>query len=212
MNKALNIVVSRLVAVLFSGGRFRMLASFVALALAALGGVTAFGPGARPSSSQNAAKLHGAYQLTGRVVQVADGDTFTLLTDGRQHRVRLASIDAPETTKDRKQPGQPMAQRSKEALSHLIAGKTVDLSCYERDHYQRNICDVRLPDGSTANQQQVATGMAWANMEGRGKYMRDPKLPALEDQARRDKLGLWRDGSPVQPWVWRYQCWKQAKC
>jgi endonuclease YncB( thermonuclease family) len=49
-------------------------------------------------------------------------------------------------------------------------------------------------------------------MEGRGKYMRDPALPALEEQARRARLGLWREANPVQPWVWRYQCWKKSKC
>lgn len=37
-----------------------------------------------------------AEQLTGRVVGVKDGDTLALLVDGREVRVRLAEIDAPE--------------------------------------------------------------------------------------------------------------------
>lgn len=212
MNSALNVLVSRLMTALFANRRSRIVASLVAVVVAALSGVTAFGPGANTGSTTAAPAKQGNYSLKGKVVQVADGDTFTVLVDGRQQRVRLASIDAPETTKDRQQPGQPMAQASKDALARLVAGKNVDLSCYERDQYDRNICDVFLADGSSANQQQVAMGMAWANMEGRGKYMRDPKLPVLEQKARQARLGLWRDANPVKPWVWRYQCWKKAQC
>ncbi len=36
--------------------------------------------------------------LTGNVVKVADGDTITVLDNtNTQHRIRLQSIDAPET-------------------------------------------------------------------------------------------------------------------
>jgi len=152
------------------------------------------------------------YTLKGRVVRVADGDTFTLLVAGRAERVRMASIDAPETGNGRERPGQPWAQASRKALAALIAGKTLELACFERDRYERNVCDAPLGDGSTANQKQVAAGMAWANMEGRGKFMRDPGLPELERRARQAGLGLWQAREPVAPWVWRYRCWKQAQC
>lgn len=35
--------------------------------------------------------------ITGRVVSVQDGDTFTVLVDRQQIKVRLADIDAPES-------------------------------------------------------------------------------------------------------------------
>jgi endonuclease YncB( thermonuclease family) len=152
------------------------------------------------------------YALAGRVVHVADGDTFTVLVDGRRHRIRMASIDAPETTKGSDRPGQPMAQASRKALAGLVAGKTLRLECFERDRYGRDVCNVPLGDGRSANREQVAAGMAWANMEGRGRFMRDARLPVLEQHARRLRLGLWRDPRPAQPWVWRYQCWKQGRC
>ncbi|MCC2596500.1 thermonuclease family protein [Pusillimonas sp. MFBS29] len=153
-----------------------------------------------------------SFQLTGRVVHVADGDTFTLLVNGKQQRVRMSSIDAPELTKDRERPGQPMGQKSREALSRLISGKTLTLLCFEQDRYERNICDVPLDDGMTANQRQVQAGMAWANMEKRGQFMRDDKLPGLEQQARSKRLGIWQDSNPVQPWAWRYHCWQKQQC
>ncbi len=153
-----------------------------------------------------------AFSLRGQIVLVADGDTLTLLVGKRRERVRLASIDAPEVTKDGDRPGQPMAQRSRQALADLVAGKTLDVKCYEKDRYQRNVCDIVLPDGSTANQRQVAQGMAWANMEKRGRFLRDASLPGLEREARRAKLGIWQRTDAVAPWVWRYQCWQMGEC
>ena len=152
------------------------------------------------------------FQLSGKVIQVSDGDSFTLLDGQRRERIRMASIDAPEMAKDKSQPGQHMAQASRKALANLIEGKRLILHCYERDHYERSICDVPLGDGKTANQRQVSLGMAWANMEGRGKFMRDPTLPNLQEKARKARLGLWSRDGQVEPWVWRYQCWKQRRC
>jgi micrococcal nuclease len=182
-----------------------------ALLSVALGFIAGFGPGAMAAPAHHGS-THSTYTLAGLVVYVADGDTFTLLVEGRQERIRLASIDAPETTHGRERPGQPFGQVSKDALAKLVAGKVLSLICFERDRYDRNVCDVPLGDGSTANQKQVAGGVAWANMEGHGKYMRDPRIPELETQARRSRLGLWQSYDPVRPWVWRYQCWKQGQC
>jgi len=152
------------------------------------------------------------YALTGRVVGISDGDTFNILVNGRQQRVRMASIDAPEIGRDRERPGQPHSQASRDALAKLIAGRTLTLDCHERDRYERNVCDVPLEGSMTANQRQVASGMAWANMEGRGKFMRDRALPSLQERARDARLGLWEQARPVPPCVWRYQCWKKQQC
>jgi len=148
------------------------------------------------------------YALAGRVVQVADGDTLTLLVGRQRQRVRLASIDAPETGHGRTRPGQPYGQAARRALADLVAGRTLRLRCYEQDHYGREICDVPLPDGRLANRLMVAGGMAWANRQGGGKYLRDASLVALERQARQQGLGLWRDAHPVAPWDWRWKCWQ----
>lgn len=124
----------------------------------------------------------------------------------------MASIDAPELGQDTKRPGQSQARASKNALAALISGKTLTLACYEQDHYGRHICDVPLGGAMTANQHQVASGMAFVNNEKGGQFMRDPALPALEAQARRDRRGVWRDGDAVRPWIWRYRCWQQRQC
>jgi endonuclease YncB( thermonuclease family) len=150
------------------------------------------------------------YRLTGKVIQVSDGDTLTLRTD-QNHRIRLASIDAPEKSGGSKRPGQPYSEASRQFLSDRVAGKTVTLICYEKDRYDRHICDV--PDEvGTVNQSLVAAGLAWANQQARGRYLRDKRLIGIEAEARAQKLGLWAEPKPIAPWVWRFECWNKGKC
>jgi endonuclease YncB( thermonuclease family) len=59
--------------------------------------------------------------LTGRVVNVADSDTITIFTsDNKQHRIRLAEIDAPEK-------GQDFSEKSRQHLQNLVTGKNRQL-------------------------------------------------------------------------------------
>ncbi|WP_343820325.1 thermonuclease family protein [Castellaniella daejeonensis] len=153
------------------------------------------------------AAASGTYSLSGRVVDVSDGDTLTLLAGRGRHRVRLASIDAPETGHGRQRPGQPFGQAARKALADLVAGRTLTLNCFEQDRYGRDVCDVPLPDGQTANRVMVEHGLAWANRQGGGKYLRDGAIAGLERRARDQRLGLWRQAGAVAPWDWRWQCW-----
>ena len=158
-----------------------------------------------------ASSAKGAQTLVGKVIQVSDGDTINIRTDNETIRIRLASIDAPETSHGSDQPGQPYGEASRKFLAGLVAGKTVEAQCFEKDRFGRFICDIPV-DGTTANRLSVKNGMSWANQQGKGKYLRDPSLPELEKQARAAKLGLWAEPGAVAPWVWRHDCWKEKKC
>ncbi|MDN3986714.1 thermonuclease family protein [Zwartia vadi] len=165
-----------------------------------------------PASPVSVAQASGSqYKLTGKVVRVSDGDTINLLVDNKQERIRLASIDAPETSHGSDQPGQPFGEASRKNLANYVAGKTVTVVCFEKDRYERHICDVPV-DGTTANRLQVEQGMAWANQQAKGKYLRDRSLPELEKNARQKKIGLWSEPDAVAPWEWRVVCWKNKKC
>ena len=153
----------------------------------------------------------GQYTLTGRIVQVSDGDTINILVDRETHRVRLASIDAPETAHGSSRPGQPYGEASRKSLAEYVAGKTLTLTCYEKDHYGRDVCDVPV-DGTTANLLQVKNGMAWANQQAGGKFLRDRSLPELEKKAKAARAGIWSEPRAVAPWVWRQQCWQKHQC
>ena len=94
-----------------------------------------------------------AQSLTGRVVSVADGDTVTILTPGRQQvKIRLGQIDAPEKA-------QPFGQRSKQSLSDLIFGKEVRVQVETTDRYGRTVGRI-FQDNLDINLEQVKRGMA----------------------------------------------------
>jgi len=132
-----------------------------------------------------------AGELRGRVVAVTDGDTLTILDAGRQHRIRLAGIDAPEKR-------QPYGQRSKQSLSDLCYGQDAVIEDNGRDRYGRTIGRVWCA-GIDANAEQVRRGMAWVI----DRYSTDKGLNTIQDEAREARRGLWADSSPIEPWVWR---------
>ena len=138
------------------------------------------------------------YELTGKVVAIADGDTIKVLDAQRkQHKIRLAGIDAPEKK-------QPFGQVSKGHLSDLVFGKSVVLDCGKVDKYRRDVCLVMV-DGMDVDLAQVTAGMAWWSRE----YQREQteaqraSYEAAEATARAGRIGLWQDANPIPPWVWR---------
>src|SRR3712207_1836380 len=94
-----------------------------------------------------------AADFSGRVVKVSDGDTLTVLVGKRQIRVRLESIDAPESK-------QAFGKRSQQSLAELGAAKTGVARDTGKNRYGRTIGWV-VCDGWEANAEQIRRGMAW---------------------------------------------------
>jgi endonuclease YncB( thermonuclease family) len=139
-----------------------------------------------------------AETLTGRVVRVTDGDTIVVLDSSKvQHKIRLTGIDAPERS-------QAFGTKSKEHLSELVAGKSVVVDYKKLDRYQRILGKVLL-GGKDVNLEQVEVGLAWHYKKYQGEQTPADrvKYSDAELDARRDKLGLWHDPSPVPPWEYR---------
>jgi endonuclease YncB( thermonuclease family) len=138
------------------------------------------------------------WTLTGRVVAVADGDTLTVLDDTkRQHKIRLAGIDAPERR-------QAFGQRSRERLGKLVHQKRVEARCHKIDRYKREVCAV-FQDSRDVGLRMVGEGMAWWYREyANEQSAEDQKLyESAEDTARTARRGLWYDKTPIPPWEWR---------
>jgi micrococcal nuclease len=134
----------------------------------------------------------GAEEFSGRVVGVTDGDTLTVLRDGRAVRVRLVGIDAPEK-------GQAYSQRARQFAAALAYGQTVTVRVAGHDRYRRILGEVILPDGRSLNRELVQAGLAWWFR----RYSRDAALAHLEEEAREGRRGLWAERSPEAPWTFR---------
>lgn len=133
-----------------------------------------------------------AAELDGRVVNVHDGDTLTILSARQQIRVRLADIDAPEL-------GQGFGRASRESLAALCAGQQSAVTPTATDRYGRTVARVscRSTDAAT---HQVASGMAWVFT----RYApTGSPLYSLQGAAKAERRGLWSAPQPVPPWEWR---------
>ncbi|HGJ5868561.1 thermonuclease family protein, partial [Arsenophonus nasoniae] len=133
--------------------------------------------------------------FSGRVVNVIDGDTVFVLTEGKRVKVRLIGIDAPEL-------GQPFGRRSKQNLLHLSAKKQAEVMTEKQDRFGRWLGTLIIA-GKNINAEQVKSGLAWAyRCHGRAT---DFRFLALEKKARQANIGLWSSKSPIEPWMWRKQ-------
>ena len=130
--------------------------------------------------------------FVGRVVGVSDGDTIEVMRAGRAVRVRLQGVDSPESH-------QAYGTRAKQFTSDLVFGKTVAVQVHGTDQYGRILGEVILPDGRSLNRELVRNGYAWWYR----RYSDDPVLRRLEEEARRERRGLWRDKNPIPPWEFR---------
>jgi len=95
-----------------------------------------------------------AETLAGRVVDVTDGDTITVLDSANtQYKIRFAGVDVPEKK-------QPFGKLSKLTLSDMEYDKQVTVDFHKKDRYGRTIGKV-LASGMDVNLEQVKLGMAW---------------------------------------------------
>jgi endonuclease YncB( thermonuclease family) len=136
--------------------------------------------------------------VVGKVVEVIDGDTLTLLdADSSMRRVRLSGIDAPET-------GQPFAHISQRYLMDLAYGKLVSATCPKVDRYRRDVCTVWV-DGIDVSLALLRAGLAWHFIRYAHEQPAKEREAYAEAQltAQKGHQGLWQDKFSIAPWEWR---------
>ncbi|OAM53402.1 hypothetical protein A7981_07350 [Methylovorus sp. MM2] len=140
-----------------------------------------------------------ADQLQGRIIEVFDGDTVTLLSENMRVKIQLTGIDAPEMKQD-------FGVQSKQALSDCALDKIVVIDDYKSGKSGRSIGKV-IVDGVDCNLRQVRNGMAWHDTQhSEDQSQVNQQLYAdAETMARSNRIGLWSQSNPVAPWDFVHQ-------
>lgn len=161
-----------------------------ALFLAA--GLLLGGCGSGPKAEKKPAAGNG---FSAQVMKIHDGDTVTV-TDSqyKNHKLRLYAIDAPELA-------QEGGQDSMRNLSKMLPKKTqVTVVVENKDRYGREVSTIYKGDVNI-NREQIRAGQAWHYKHYDKKFYSD--YESLEESARRNRIGLWRNSHPQEPWQWR---------
>ena len=140
----------------------------------------------------------------GMVERVADGDTITVITANQTKlRIRMLGIDAPETPKGTKFPGQPYGTDAEAYLKQLVQGKRVTIEIYAVDRYKRLLSTIFL-DGKDINLAMIEAGLAevYRGPESDNPYKQ--YYQAAEETARSVRKNMWVQGNTYEsPRVYR---------
>ncbi|MBL1409153.1 thermonuclease family protein [Sphingobacterium faecale] len=131
--------------------------------------------------------------IEGRVIRVADGDTFTLVDlHKKKTRVRFFGIDCPEI-------GQEYGRAAKNYTSLHTLDKVVRVEVKNKDRYGRLVGVVWLDPSTDLNLKLIQAGLAW----NYPAYSKSDTYREAEQQARVRKVNIWRLKSPTAPWEFR---------
>jgi micrococcal nuclease len=122
------------------------------------------------------------------VVKVHDGDTVTIVIDGRMRKTRLIGIDAPEMNQ------RPWGRQSKEHLidimNHTDWLVTVETDEVTHDKYGRSLVYLWTHNNELVNERMVQEGYAVLfTIKPNIKY-RD-RFSQAEQRARQEMKGIW---------------------
>ena len=111
--------------------------------------------------------------------------------------VYLWGIQAPR-------PGQPFGTEATVAASRICEGKRLRVAARSAGSEGRITGSVVAEGEETSERQDVGRalirlGLAWQDQRGPSSA----QLRSLEQEARREEVGLWQQEAPTPPWAWR---------
>lgn len=138
-----------------------------------------------------------AFAWSGQVVDVHDGDSLRVQRDdGEVLKVRIYGVDCPEL-------GQPYGNDARELTAQLVLGQRVEVvPTGQRPSYGREVALVSIPGRGLLQEELVTAGLAWVD----GRYCKNTVCDYWRIRQQDAKIavrGLWAEGSPIAPWVWR---------
>ena len=135
-----------------------------------------------------------SYAFKGEVIHISDGDTITVMHDGKKEKIRLYGIDTPEMK-------QSFGKKAKAFTERMVAGKTVNVDPLTKDCYGRTVGIVNVNE-KCLNANLIKGGYAWVYDRYCDKDICD-EWKQMEESARKLKAGLWSQEEVVAPWEYR---------
>ncbi|MFC6053737.1 nuclease [Acinetobacter sp. Ac_877] len=135
-----------------------------------------------------------------RVTAVSDGDTLTcyrLNLRRSKTKIRFAYIDAPESN-------QEYGDESQKLVKKLVYRRLIRVNITDVDRYGRCVAVVYRRTRNV-NEELVKRGAAWVYEEYIKNANKRQHWMALQNQAQKQKKGLWKSSKPVRPSVYRKQ-------
>ena len=137
------------------------------------------------------------------VKHVDDGDTIICENRDITIRVRLAAINAPELSRDKKESGQPFGREAKQVLEKLVLDKVVDIKGYGLDDYNRLLAVVNS-SGKNINLEMIKQGMAEVYKGKPPQGFNTDLYRKAQDEAKKSLRGIWSQGDNyISPSEWR---------
>ena len=135
-----------------------------------------------------------AEEIAGKVVTVLDGNTIEVITeDNETYKILLHGIDCPEL-------GQEFGITAKELLEKLVFDKEVQVKVQGKDRWGNRLGIILVNGEEDPRLELLKEGLAWTSE-------RNPieELEILKERARKSNIGLWKEGNPTPPWIFRRQ-------
>ncbi len=147
------------------------------------------------STFNNEVKTTFPFSFTAKVIAIKDGDSIDVLYENKKISIRLADIDCPEIRNK-----QPFGKEAKKYTASLCFGQKVTVQNNNKfDKYKRLIATIINPQNINVNKELIIAGLAWHFK----KYSKNNEYELLQQTAKANKKGLWKDATPVAPWEWR---------
>lgn len=136
--------------------------------------------------------------IEGRVIEVTDGRTITVLAEGgsSMHRIRIAGLEPPARSS-------AYANAARESLRRLVGGKRVRVDTTSLDPSGRLVGIVLVLRGDERVDPalpQLAAGMATIDKTNVAHQSEDvqKRYELAVDHARKNRVGLWRDAAQMR--------------
>jgi micrococcal nuclease len=124
-------------------------------------------------------------EIRGPVVSVRSCSEVLVSHQSKLIAIRIAGIDCPGLT-------QPSGPEAKAFVATLLNKRTVIVRPTGHDRHRRLWGEVLLQDGRSLGIEMLKAGWAQASATAV-----DERLSEFEQDARRSKLGLWKETAPV---------------